>query len=421
MGLSAPLLLLSTALAGETTPVRVSMDWQGHPAMHMTWRILGTGLTDREPPRTWRHQLRQSVYGPRLEASGVRLFLAAAMAAEKARTPEQARQLILDELAFVEDFVAAHPDRFAMASTPDEARDLLLHTDRMVIVHAIEGGHLLLGGPEDAAFWRAQGVALITLQHLRDDEIGGAAILPNALGPILNPLGARRERQGERRGLTARGMAALVELDAAGIVVDLAHMSPAAVDDALAVTAAHAISPVVTHGQLRALRANDFGYRDDQIVELYRQGGVFSLGLDPHHLDPIDPTLPVPADLCPSTLEIFAFHFDAVRAVVLRHAEEILGAPFDPSSPAHQARLSVGWSSDWNGFVHHAEPVYGRGRCRSLDGLVDPLPIDTLGMAHPGLLPDHWTRLARDGWTGGEAAAWSAERFLQLWADARGE
>lgn len=410
-----PFFLL-TAIAQE--PVHVPMDWQGHPAMHLTWRFFADGLTDRSRPLTWRHQFRQVVYAPQLEQSGVRLFLPAAMAAEKARNPEQARAMILSELRYVEAFVAAHPDRFAMARSPAEARDLLLHTDKMVLVHAIEGGHLLLNDPDDAAFWRDQGVALITLKHLRDDEFGGAAVLPSALGPLINPKGAKAARRGERRGLTERGKEAIVELDAAGILVDFAHMAPDTVDDALAVTQAHDIAPVVTHGQLRALRATDFGYRDDQILEIYRQGGHFALGLDGHHLDPIDPTMAVPASVCPGTIEAFAFHHDAVVALVRAHADELLGEPYDPTSSAHQERLSVGWSSDWNGFVSHSEPVYGR--CRALDTLADPLPIDTLGLAHPGLLPDHRERLRRLG-TDIAAMDASAERFLQLWADARGE
>lgn len=398
------MFLTPSAFADE--PVSVDIDWQAHPAMHLTWRFFRAGLTERTPPVTWRHTFRQVVDAPRLDASGVRLFLAAAMAAEKARNPRQARAMILRELAYVEAFVAAHPDRYALAKSPAEARDLLRNTDKMVIVHSIEGGHLLLEDPvADAAFWAEQGVALITLIHLRDDELGGSAILDMAVGPLINARGARLRRQGARRGLTARGEQAIVALDQAGILVDLSHMSDDTIVDALAVTAANDIAPVVTHGALRSIRDVEGAWDDPQLVTLYQQGGVFALGLSGEKLDPVDATRPVPPDLCRSTLESWRFHYEAVLDVLAANGV-----------PAEQRQ--VGWSSDWNGWLNHSRPVYGRGACRDLATLADPLPVDTLGLAHPGLLPDHWTRLTRDGLDLAPTRD-SAERFLRLWEEAR--
>ncbi len=422
LALLATLLLLvpGPAKAGESdAEVLAQIDWQGHPAMHIPWSFFRPGLTDRTPPLSFRHQFKQVVYAPYLDQSGVRIFLMAAMAAEQARNPRQARALILRQLRYVEAFVSEHGDRYAMASTPAEARAILRDTDKMVVIHSIEGGHHLLSDPGDAAFWGEQGVALVTLIHLRDDELGGAAVLPQAVGPLINPRGTKRERRGERRGLTQLGKDAIVALDAAGILVDLSHMTRASIDDALTVTAAHGIAPVVTHGRLATLRATEFGLLDAQIVELYRQGGMLSLGLDGAHLDPIEPTRPVPADLCLGTLESFAFHTQAVRDLVAANAATILGEQGDPASA--RTRLAVGWSSDWNGWVSHSAPVYGPGRCRDLDALQargEPLEIDTRGLAHPGLLPQHWERLERDG-LDLDPMLHAAERFLQLWEQAR--
>lgn len=405
------LVLLARAEEPPAPEVLTQIDWQGHPAMHLTWCFFAKGLTDRTPRLRWKHQFRQVAYQPYLEASGTRLHLMAAMAAERAKSPEHARDMILRELAYVEAFVAANPDGWALAKTPAEARALLTETDKHVVVHSIEGGHLLLSGPDDARFWREQGVALITLMHLRDDELGGAAILPMLLGPLINRVGAKRRRQGVRRGLTERGEQAIVELDDAGILVDLSHMSPDTVDDTLVVTRAHGIPPVVTHGKLASITASELAFRDDQVLEIYRQGGVFSLGLSGHHLDPIDPTMEVPDDVCRGTLEMFAFQTEAVRELILAHADELVGATRE-LTPEQRTWLSVGWSSDWNGWVSHSKPVYGG--CRPRSELIDPLSIDTRGLAHPGLLPEHWERLERDGMDL-EPMLRSAERFLQLW------
>lgn len=406
------------------------MDWQAHPAMHIPWSIFRKGLLDRSPKLSHRHTFRQTVYAPYLEQSGVRLFLAAAMAAEKARSPEQARELILEQLAYVEEFVAANPERYAIGRSPAQVRQLLLETEKIVILHSIEGAHLLLESPEDAHFWAEQGVVLMTLLHLRDDEFGGAGILPTSIGPSINRRGAKRRRKGERRGLSERGAEAIVELDAAGILVDMSHMTQATLDDALAVTAAHDIAPVLTHGKLATIRNTELAQREDQVVEIYRQGGVFSLGLSGRKLDPIDPSEArqleldsIEGGVCRGTLEMFRYHHQAVQALIWAHRSEILGESLEPGatlSSEQRTRLAVGWSSDWNGWLSHSKPVYGATRCRKnaqLEG--EALAIDTQGLAHPGLLPQHWERLEREGMQL-DPMLRSAERFLQLWAEARG-
>lgn len=89
------LALLGVAAAQDTDEVRAQIDWQGHPAMHIPWPMFRKGLTDRPlNRRTWKHMLRQQVSEPALSASGLRLVLVAAMAAERARNPVQARRLI---------------------------------------------------------------------------------------------------------------------------------------------------------------------------------------------------------------------------------------------------------------------------------------------------------------------------------------
>ena len=91
-------LLLSSMLSASPAAepeVRAQIDWQGHPAMHIPWFMFTEGLTDRTlAHRTWRHMWRQTVSEPAMAGSGVRVFLAAAIAAERARNPEQARRLI---------------------------------------------------------------------------------------------------------------------------------------------------------------------------------------------------------------------------------------------------------------------------------------------------------------------------------------
>ncbi|MFT5681642.1 MAG: microsomal dipeptidase-like Zn-dependent dipeptidase [Myxococcota bacterium] len=399
--------------------VRVQIDWQAHPAMHIPWKMFGRGLTDRPlRRRSWRHQFRQTVSRPALEDSGVRLFLAAAMAAERARNPKQARRLILKQLRYVSDFVADHSDRFALATTPQEARELLASTDKMVIIHSIEGGEELLWEPGDAAFWAEQGVALLTLIHLRDREFGGAALLDGPTGRLVNPGGARQQRHGERRGLTAHGEQSIVALSEAGILIDYSHMTPEALDDALAVSAEHGIPPVLTHARLDTVFDGNFSVSPDQLVEIYRLGGVFSLGLSALDVQADHATAVAPEGLCWGTLEAWAWHHRQVQALLDASAATIFDDPTltaETLTPQQRTQLSTGWSSDWNGWLSHSGPTHGRGGCAPAEDAT--LGIDRRGLAHPGLLGEHWQRVAETG-TDLDSMLRSSERFLQLWEEA---
>ena len=400
--------------------MHVQIDWQAHPSMHIPWPMFRRGLTHRAlARRTWRHQFRQTMSADATLGSGVRLVLAAAMAAERAHEPTQARRLILRQLRHLEAFIAAHPDRAALARTPTEARRLLATTDKVVFVHSIEGGHLLLDRPEDAAFWAQRGVALITLIHLRDEENGGSALLPGALGPLVNPVGARHRRGGARRGLTGTGRRNLRDLHDAGILVDLSHMAPEALDDALDVAERHGIPPVITHATLEAVRPDGQGLRDDQLLRIYALGGVFSLGLSALEVQP-GPGRALPAGgPCPGTVEAWAWQHQRVQALIADHAADLLGRPgatWETLEEADRVRLSTGWSSDWNGWISHSRPVVGS--CR--DPGPDDLDLDRRGLAHPGLLPQHWRRVAERG-VDLDPMQRTAERFLQLWEAARGE
>ncbi|MCB9777644.1 MAG: membrane dipeptidase [Alphaproteobacteria bacterium] len=412
-------LALGLAPTADAEEVRGQIDWQGHPAMHLPWRIYGKGLTERTPKLSYKHAFRQTMHAPYVEASGVRILLTAAMAAEKARSAAQARDLILQQLRYVEAFVETHPDRFALARTPAQARDILATTDKIVVIHSIEGGRMLLSGPEDAAFWADQGVALVTLIHLVDDELGGAAINPEWTGPLINREAVRKRRRGQDRGLTQRGRDAIVELDRAGILVDLSHMSPQSLDETLVLTAEHGIAPVLTHAKLDRIQDSERGLSDAQVVEIYRQGGVVNTPLSGTALEALDAAVPAPADRCPGSIDDFRWHHEQLRAIQDEHLVELFGVS-DRSAltDAQRTALAVGWSSDWNGGIGHTRPRYGRAGCLPRRELPDDtMEIDRYGLAHPGLLPQQWVRLEQAGFDL-DPMLRSAERFLQLWEQA---
>lgn len=395
--------------ATATGEVRCLIDFQGHPAMHFAWKFFGKGLKDESPrDLTWQHMFKQVYYAPYFKASGVRIVGAAAMAAERAANPEQARRLILEQIEFVDSFVATHSDDYAIARTPAEARRILATTNKIVIVHQIEGGRKILQKAEDAAFWRRQGVSLITLIHLWDDELGGAAVNPGFVGALINPHGSAHPRR--ERGLTERGRNAILELARAGIILDMSHMSPDSLEDALEVCREHEIPPVVTHGMFKPIQDSQRGLTEAQVIEIYKLGGLFSMPVDGHGTEAIRPTIPIPPGLVAGTQDIFKFHAETVHAFLRRSAARILGKPWEQLGDAERTKLAIGWASDWNGWVNHSKPTPRRpGFPRGPE-----LVVDRVGLAHPGLLPQYFQRLRESG-LDLDPFQRSAERFLQIW------
>lgn len=89
-------------------------------------------------------------------------------------------------------------------------------------------------------------------------------------------------------GLTAFGVRLVREMNALGMVVDLAHVSPAAFFHALEVSS----RPVLfSHGNARALCDHPRNLTDDQLRALSAQGGVIGVSFVPSFVDAERPTI----------------------------------------------------------------------------------------------------------------------------------
>jgi membrane dipeptidase len=98
--------------------------------------------------------------------------------------------------------------------------------------------------------------------------------------------GCLEARQGV--GLTTFGIALIQEMNRLGMVVDLAHVSPAAFFSALDITS----KPVIfSHGNAHALCHHPRNLTDAQLQALTANGGVIGVSYVPSFIDPKRPTL----------------------------------------------------------------------------------------------------------------------------------
>lgn len=409
--------------------IRAYMDLQTHPCMHLAYGFFGKGLEyfdEKEPPQlSHKHLFTNVNYANYLQDNpGARILVNGAILPEMLVCKKRARQRILDQIAFVNDFVSEHQDKFAVARTPKEVRELVLNTDKTIVVHSIEGAKRLLDGPEDARFWAEQGVAFMTLIHLMDDEFGGAAVLPELTTKAINFKATFRKafRPKFRRGLTEKGKQAIVWLADAGILTDLTHMSDASRTDALDVMEEHGIPPLVTHDMFKPLQNHPRGIPGSEIIRIYDLGGMVSLPLSGTSNAPYQPVpkfqrvLDSLPDHCIGSIDSYRLTYETVKDVVESRAHLLSenGRSFDRLTETQKVDLAIGFQSDFNGWVNHHRPRYGEEGCFELESESNCEAIELEGMAHPGMLDSHWKYLDKEG-VDLEPLLRASEKFLQMW------
>lgn len=122
---------------------------------------------------------------------------------------------------------------------------------------ALEGAQPLEGRLDNLQRLFDAGYRMIGLAHFFDNEVAGSM------------------HGEEKYGLTALGRQVVERAEAMGMVIDLAHASPAAVSDVFDM----ATRPlVVSHGGVRAVCDANRNLTDDQLQRLAANGGVIGIG-----------------------------------------------------------------------------------------------------------------------------------------------
>lgn len=416
-------LLVSCA---QSQVIHEYMDLQIHPTMHIAHSIFGPGLTyfdENDPPElSYKHQLKNVNYANYWEDNkGCRIFVVGFLTKESISNREKARKQILEQMTYVEDFVEQHADKFAIAKSPREVRDLVTRTQKTIIIYSIEGGKALIGRAEDAFFWADKGVSFITLIHLLDSELGGSAIRPGMVFSIINPKGALRNVK--KRGLTDLGRNAIQWLANAGIMIDITHMSDSTRADALDYMAERGIPPISTHDGFKPIQNMERAITEADVVRIYQEDGFMSLPLSgislmPHHPDPkYQALLDSQPKYCDGSVDSYRFTYEALQAFLAENVGRIFNdstRTMNNLTEDERIYLSIGFQSDFNGWVNHSRPRYGKDGC--FEAAPDTVyeDIELQGLAHPGLLASQWSWMAKEG-VDLEPILRASEKFLRVW------
>ena len=205
----------------------------------------------------------------------------------------------LEQIDIAHRIIAAYPGELEFAGSASDI-ERVFASGKIASLLGIEGGHVIensLGALR--AFHRA-GVRYMGLTHFSNTDWADSAT-DSVVVDGLSPLGEEVVR----------------EMNRMGMLVDLAHVSPAAMSDALNVAEA----PVIfSHAGARALADHPRNVRDSILVRLRENGGVLMQLFYPPYLDVSEnPT---------ATISVVADHIEHIRDVAgIDHVG--IGSDFD--------------------------------------------------------------------------------------------
>ena len=168
-------------------------------------------------------------------------------------TGHDAVTAVFEQVDRVHRLVARYPTDLQLATTADEA-ETAFADGRVASLLGAEGGHCLDDSPAVLAELRDRGVRYLTLTHNRNTAWADSATDDPVHG-----------------GLTGFGRDIVATMNDLGMIVDLSHVAPTTMRDALVSTRA----PVLfTHSSARVVTDHPRNVPDDVLAALPANGGV---------------------------------------------------------------------------------------------------------------------------------------------------
>jgi membrane dipeptidase len=292
-------------------------------------------------------------------------------------TGSDAVTAVLEQVELVHRLTERYPADLGLATTADQAESAFA-SGRVASLLGAEGGHGIGGSLGVLRALRRLGVRYLTLTHNRNTEWADSATDEPAHG-----------------GLTGFGHEVVREMNRIGMIVDLSHVAPTTMRDALATTSA----PVLfTHSSCRAVTDHPRNVPDDVLAALPANGGVCMVTF-------------VPRFVSAAVAGWDGLLLEAMTAAGLDHRDLRARAAFAPSwdgPPCPRATLA-----DVVAHVEHAREVAGVdhiGLGGDFDGTAD-LPD---GLEDVSRYPALFAALLERGWSEQDCAKLAGRNALRV-------
>jgi membrane dipeptidase len=166
----------------------------------------------------------------------------------------------------IRGIVDAHPDKFALAGTPQDIETNTL-AGKISLPMGMENGAPIGDSIENVKYFFDRGIRYITLTHGKDNQICDSSY------DSLN----------KWKGLSPFGEKAVAEMNRVGIMVDISHVSDSTFYDVMKITRAPVIA---SHSSCRFYTPGfQRNMSDDMLKALAKNGGVIQINFGASFLD----------------------------------------------------------------------------------------------------------------------------------------
>jgi membrane dipeptidase len=285
----------------------------------------------------------------------------------------------LEQVDCVLRIVERYPDTFALARSAAQVREVMAG-GRIAALLGAEGGHCIDGSLGVLRILHRLGVAYLTLTHRKSTPWADAATDAPSAG-----------------GLSGFGREVVREMNRIGMLVDISHVAPTTMREALATSSA----PVIfSHSSCRAITDHVRNVPDDVLSRLAAADGVVMITFVPAFVS-----------------QACADHRSAMLAERQR-----LGIDADPANPVLVAEYDrwcaanpapTATIADVADHVEHAREVAGVSHI-GLGGDYDGSARVPVGLEDVSGYPRLLSELAERGWSDAELAALTCGNVLRV-------
>lgn len=296
---------------------------------------------------------------------------------------DEAVSMVLEQVDIVHRMVETYPDRFQLARTADEV-EKSFSGGKIASLLGAEGGHSIGGSLGVLRALYQLGVRYMTLTH--NQNVGWADSATD------DP---------DAGGLNDFGREVVAEMQRLGMLVDLSHVAPSTMRDALETARA----PVIfSHSSARAVCDHPRNVPDDVLLRLANNGGVCMVTFVPTFVSPE----------C-------ARWFDDLRAAATRRGVDpknlhdlftVVRPEYEKAHPEPEATLSQ--VAD---HIDHIRAVAGLEHV-GIGGDYDGTPSQPVGLRDVSRYPALFAELLRRGWSEADCRALAGGNVLRVFRDA---
>jgi membrane dipeptidase len=284
----------------------------------------------------------------------------------------------LEQIDIARRVIVKYPEALELATTEADVRRIFSR-GRIASLLGMEGGHAIENSLGALRAYYDLGARYMTLTHNVTLDWADAAL--------------DTARHG---GLSRFGEEVVREMNRLGMLVDLSHVSPATMSDALNVTEA----PVIfSHSSARALCDVPRNVPDSILARLPHNGGVVMVTFVPQF---ISPAVAAHAEAVQREAAAIARRLGSDTAAIRRETGAWLAA-----NPPPRATLSQ--VADHIEHVRRVASVDNVGIGSDFDGI----DATVLGLEDVSTFPALFAELARRGWTEGELRKLAGENVLR--------